>query len=896
MKIVFWFCLLFIINSLQSQNNTLNKKELKTIDSLYNITFDKKEFIKAAKLAHDYSIKAYKKKDYFLAIEYAIKEIKAFEDGKIINSDYINAVYNLARFSYLNKDNESAIKFYIKSSSLGDKKLRAKSYCSLARVYDDLGDYYKSISYYEKGIKEYEINNMYSKSFLHYSNLARVYDKIKTKRGIERKLVLLQRLDSLSNYYSFSDGRRYILNNHFANSYGNPLKYDFKKALYYYKKNLAIGKKYNDSTVFEATYSNIADLYLREKNDSVKYFIDKGLSYVKRNKVKAILYDNLAQYLLYKKELRKSLLQINKAISINTSIDLKMPMTKALTKLEILNSQSIHHLLFCFKKKTEILISLYEKNKSFKLLEEVIMIAKSTDHLISLILNNNSENKTKSLWREEASEVYTSAVLASQLLGKNSDAFYFMERNRSLLLIEAINKNIRNEILPYNVLRIDNKLHKKIYALENLISREKSKESTVKLEDSLFLVKKNYDRFIDSVKRIYPKSFKNNLRIEQVSLEKTQKNLNKNSVIVSYLYHSINKVDDRLLVMVISKNNIKTFTIKKIKEVSSYIKKYSQLVSNPLYTKEEQSKFREVSFNLFQILFPNEEIREVIKNKNLTIIPDGNLHNIPFDALIVDENKSNYLIENAVINYAYSMSFLINNTQVKRTSNKEIIAFAPIEYTKDSSLVKLNNVQHEVNAIQKLTDISLFLKEKATKENFLNESSNYKIIHLATHANSSDNPWIAFFDEKIKLHELYEYKNNANLVVLSACNTSLGQILPGEGVLSLARGFFYSGAKSVVSSLWSVNDKSASYIMTNFYKNLKKGQKKAEALANAKRTYLNNHTLSQLSPYYWSSFVLIGDANEITFSKNYLFYWSIGIILLLFFFYISRKTLLKRHL
>ena len=72
------------------------------------------------------------------------------------------------------------------------------------------------------------------------------------------------------------------------------------------------------------------------------------------------------------------------------------------------------------------------------------------------------------------------------------------------------------------------------------------------------------------------------------------------------------------------------------------------------------------------------------------------------------------------------------------------------------------------------------------------------------------------------------------IFVLSACNTSLGNIKEGEGVFSLARGFFYSGANSVVSSLWNVNDKSTSQIISSFYENLEKGKSKSSALRLAK--------------------------------------------------------------
>ena len=160
------------------------------------------------------------------------------------------------------------------------------------------------------------------------------------------------------------------------------------------------------------------------------------------------------------------------------------------------------------------------------------------------------------------------------------------------------------------------------------------------------------------------------------------------------------------------------------------------------------------------------------------------------------------------------------------------------------------------------------LNELASKQDFLQESSGYKALHLATHAQANGEPWIAFANEKLSLSDLYTHRINADMVVLSACNTLSGQVAGGEGVLSLSRGFFYSGANSVLASLWNVNDQATNQIMQAFYKNLKDGQTKVEAINNAKRSYLAEHKLSGGSPYYWSSFVLLGNPDPIEFDET----------------------------
>ena len=115
--------------------------------------------------------------------------------------------------------------------------------------------------------------------------------------------------------------------------------------------------------------------------------------------------------------------------------------------------------------------------------------------------------------------------------------------------------------------------------------------------------------------------------------------------------------------------------------------------------------------------------------------------------------------------------------------------------------------------------------------------------------------------------------------MLSACNTAKGELAKGEGVMSLARGFFYSGANTVVSSLWNANDKSTARVMRDFYKNLSHGETKSKALHLAKQNYIKTQLLSDASPYYWASFVLIGDTGTIQLANNNWYWWG-GVVLL----------------
>jgi CHAT domain-containing protein len=100
---------------------------------------------------------------------------------------------------------------------------------------------------------------------------------------------------------------------------------------------------------------------------------------------------------------------------------------------------------------------------------------------------------------------------------------------------------------------------------------------------------------------------------------------------------------------------------------------------------------------------------------------------------------------------------------------------------------------------------------------------------------------------------------NARMIVLSSCFTGSGALFAGEGVLSLARAFLYSGSRSVVMSLWEVNDRSGTDIVKSFYSYLRKGNSKSSSLRKARLDYLGKSDQLQSHPYYWATMVVYGD-------------------------------------
>ncbi len=208
------------------------------------------------------------------------------------------------------------------------------------------------------------------------------------------------------------------------------------------------------------------------------------------------------------------------------------------------------------------------------------------------------------------------------------------------------------------------------------------------------------------------------------------------------------------------------------------------------------------------------------------------------------------------------------------------------------TLIDLNWTKTEVTEISNILPGKIFLGENASEENFKKYAPNAAIIHLATHTViNEDEPMYSklIFSSKdttsedglLHTYELYNLYLNANLAVLSACNTGTGKLIHGEGIMSLARGFMYAGCPGIVMSLWPVDDKSTSGIMSEFYSGISEGLNKETALRTAKLNYLKNAGDIKSAPYYWAGFVLIGDTSPVKLKKSrLLFYWLIPLFFL----------------
>ncbi len=287
--------------------------------------------------------------------------------------------------------------------------------------------------------------------------------------------------------------------------------------------------------------------------------------------------------------------------------------------------------------------------------------------------------------------------------------------------------------------------------------------------------------------------------------------------------------------------------------------------------------------HLYDVLLGS--IPEARTKHQLLIIRDGPLHLVPFDALLDRNNR--YVLESRTVVYpASATSFFLLRTNRPKHSFGTVLAVGGIPYSRSNLRgmaitrgykgTALSNLPGSREEALTAADIfpkasrTLLLGEDATETAF-KQSVNQQVIHLAVHAIANEmHPEEAALvllsdpahgeDGFLQSSEIVQLPIRADLVVLSACDTAVGPLEGQEGISTLSQAFLLAGARTVVSTLWSVEDETTLYLMKNFYAELHRNRQVPEALAAAKRSMLKNYGAKAV-PFYWAGFTVEGVAD-----------------------------------
>ncbi len=487
-------------------------------------------------------------------------------------------------------------------------------------------------------------------------------------------------------------------------------------------------------------------------------------------------------------------------------------------------------------------------------------------------------------------------------------AFKNAEQLKSGSLFDKLSNDeaMKNSLIPDSLLQKEQKINSSISTYTQIrynesLAEQPDNEKIAKTDSIIFTLKKQRTELSDFLEKNYNQYYNLKYSDNFLNIKDIQNHLHLNQVLIEYILNDNDSVPE-LYTFIIEENKADLLKQKIDTTFLNEIDSVFHFMASPRYifTKNEDA----VSFclsanNLYKVLI--QPYKDKIKDKEIVIIPDGRLNYISFDALltelpdtsqVINFNKLAYLIRNNAINYSYSSNLLFSFQHKKRTGQKRVLAFSP-EYKNDTLTIgsesfplrPLPGTKKEVDLIASKIHTKKFEGSEANESNFRKYSLDFDILHLAMHAFINDSlpalSQFAFSQEKDKpiesdgllsTSDIYNLNLNARLAVLSACNTGSGQLKKGEGVISLARGFLFAGCPSIVMTLWEVEDNSGTQIMSSFYKNLKKGKTKDEALRMAKLEYLKNANPRLAHPHYWLGFVSIGDNSPLFRSYDFYFF------------------------
>lgn len=595
-------------------------------------------------------------------------------------------------------------------------------------------------------------------------------------------------------------------------------------------------------------------------------------------------------------------------IQANNQIKARKHLQDALFSLNYLgpkhlaNISSVPLLVKILIAKAELRLNQINQNFNFNSVQYLTSLYDELLEIIEFLIHSKDMNKNLmsdidvSSAYEGAIEVNLKSIQMIKSLRHINKICQLMEHSKSLLLYQSM-----QEANALNFAGIPDSLLQKEYDLRVDITyydkkrQEKLNEgfadtdtSVLSISSKLFDLTQAYDQLKTQFEKDYPEYYRLKYDLNTISVTEVQDSLlYPNQALLEYFVG-----DSSLFIFVVTKDDYQVHQIKRDFPLQQWIEQLKDNIRQPHAFSLEA--YAEAAHQLYQkLVLPVAHLLP----ERLIIVPDGILGYVPFEALLTEKPKNiysaarfPYLLRQKQISYSYSATLLreMQQKQHRQPPTREVLAMAPFATTdtvftshlihqddwlaglRSDTLAPLPYTQLELDSLVNRFEVDAFYGGQATEKQFTDYAGQYRIVHLATHgkadARIGDYSYLAFAplpdsleNELLYVRDLYNLQLNADLVVLSACETGTGELQRGEGIISLARAFAYAGAKSIATTLWQVNDQSMQELIVDFYRYLDLGFAKDMALRQAKLDYLNRHPDSKAHPSHWAAVIGVGD-------------------------------------
>ncbi len=493
------------------------------------------------------------------------------------------------------------------------------------------------------------------------------------------------------------------------------------------------------------------------------------------------------------------------------------------------------------------------------------------------------------------------------------EAFHISERSNAALLLEAVRMAdiTRFSDIPDSLVRherqlaIDLSFYLRQLSEAGTADRDGS-PTTQALHDHIFRTQEAYSALVERLRERYPAYYRLRHITDLATVGKVQTDiLSEGQAMVAYF-----SGEQHLFAFVIEPGAFHAVELPIPASLSADVMdiQHSILAFDPLAPDavDMAARYARQAHRLYRLLL--EPLVPLLSSQNLILLPGGVLGYLPFEALLTkpaahpeDIGSYDFVIRSWQVSYAYSATLLdeLKKRPALRPFQHKMAAFAPAydgRADAPDAFAPLRFNQSEAAAASRLFGGSLFAGTSATLANFRSSAPHATMLHLAAHGKSDDlageNSFVAFYpdgsdpsgqDHLLFARDLYGMRIKAALVVLSACETGSGHLQRGEGIISLARGFFYAGASCLVTTLWRIDDVASQSLMQAFYQHLRKGNPVDGALRQAKLDFLRDEGRSlRAHPLFWAAYVPSGNTAAVDAGRQGPWLWFAAFLLAAF--------------
>ncbi len=846
------------------------------------------------------------------------RDLQDFYQAGIFYRNIGICCYRLSKYNQALAWLQTALTFYQKQYANAPHPSIAATYWELSVCYLDKGDYDKSLQYTEQAliIRKETLGDEHIQVANCYHLMAKAYLKKEAFSEAEHYIQLF--LDKVRDQENCDYNNLTFAHLSFGiillqqKKLHQALAY-FQLAL----KRFELVK--GDNMGLRTTHSYLGECYLFEKEYKKGLLHIRKALQISQNIVGEKSYETSKNYTLlgdfYQEQeaYKEALIYYQKALnSISNS-----PKTLKIHDLPALEEVT-HYLYFldALKGKGTCHYQSYRKNALANDLEIAVKTYEVASKVVGKLRQNYSYEGSQLTLVSKAQALYEDAIGAfyyfyqqTQNLTYLNLCFQYCEKSKAIILLSQLKdaeakiaSNIPADLLQkeYDLQIEINYLNKQIQELQSKEPEKHKSNSTLEvLQSERFHYLQSYEKLIETIEVNYPHYHQLKYNIKTTSIQETQLQLEENQAIVNYFVGKEN-----LFIFCITSNDAQILREPLPKDFEQMVEDFNESI-NFMFKRD----YLELAYQLYQLLLEKCLSNEQSLTSNVLIVPDGILTQIPFEALLSSNVKASnsyadlpYLLMDYDIHYHYSVT-LWHRSKAPANHPQEIsigesfIGFAPVyknqktvtpseqlafaDETVRSVTIRGTTYQEliyseqEVNEIQSLFKqksykTQTFLHQKASITNFKKSLKGYKYLHIAGHGYlNTEQPelsGILFSPTSISeqenvsetifsLGDAYHLQLDADLVVLSCCESGIGKLAKGEGMIAINRGFLSAGAKNVIYTLFKVYDKASCELTQALFQHILEGKNYRQALKTAKLQLIRS---GKATPRLWAGYVLIG--------------------------------------